>query len=77
MKYIEITRPTWIAGEPAKEGDVFEVDDETAFVVCSAKRAKEIEKPEEAVIEPPKKAVKLGAKKKKKDGEEEAEKPKE
>jgi len=56
---------------------VFEVDDETAFVVCSAKRAKEIEKPEEAVIEPPKKAVKLGAKKKKKDGEEEAEKPKE
>lgn len=68
MKYIKIIRPTFLSGEPAAVGDVFEVDQETAALVIGAGRAQECDRPEEAQVEPPKrKVVKVSKKESKKE----------
>lgn len=74
MVYIKIIKETFLSGEHAQVDEVFEVDEQTAELVIGAKRAVQVERPEEPIVEPPKrKVVKVGKKK----GEEAPEAPKE
>lgn len=74
MKYIEITKATFLSGEPAAVGEVYEVDPETAALVIGAGRAIETKRPEEVIVEPPKRKVVKVEKKEKKKPDPDAEK---
>lgn len=46
MAYIEITRQTFLNGEPAYPGEVYEVDEQTAKDTVKYKKGKIVDAPE-------------------------------
>lgn len=58
MAFIKITRATYLNGQPAAVGEVFEVDADIARTIVAANKGQIVEAPAEAVVEPPKPNVK-------------------
>jgi hypothetical protein len=56
--FIKITRSTYLSGQPAAVGEVFEVDEQTAKQSVAANKAVIVEAPAEAIVEPAKPKVK-------------------
>ena len=56
--FIKITRATYLSGEAAAVGEIFEVDDATARASVEAKKAVIVEAPASEAVEPTKRTVK-------------------